>query len=202
MSRCAAVVVGASAGGIAAVRTLLGRLSPGFPVPILLVLHIGGRANVDFGPVFGDKIALRVKEADEKESSKAATVYVAPAGYHLLVERGGTLSLSVDEPVNFSRPSIDVLFESAATAFGRKLVAVLMTGASRDGADGLKRVKAAGGRVLIQDPVEAEARVMPQAGIEALGGEVDLVASVERLGDWLEAYRTYPGYEPKECASC
>ena len=116
----------------------------------------------------------------DKEIIKPGWVYVAPANYHMLMEKGGTIALSVDERVNWSRPSIDVLFQSAALACEGRLTSVVLSGANADGAQGTKRVKAAGGLTMAQDPIEAEYRVMPQAAIDT--GAVDLVLGARELG--------------------
>ncbi len=112
------------------------------------------------------KCRLKVKEAEEKEALAAGHVYVAPANYHLLVEKDRTLALSTEDKVNYSRPSIDVLFESAAEVFGRELAGVVLTGGNSDGTRGLRRIKSRGGLALVQDPASAEAPTMPQAAID------------------------------------
>lgn len=181
-----AVVIGASAGGLAAVRRLVSSIGPAFPMPIILVMHITGRVNVDYGAIFGRTPNITAKEADDKDMTKAAWLYVAPAGYHLLAERDGTLALNIDPTVNFSRPSIDVLFESASVAYGRDLVGILMTGANSDGAKGLLKIRQRGGRVAVQSPADAESKVMPQAALAALIDAPDLVGTAEELGKWLD----------------
>jgi two-component system chemotaxis response regulator CheB len=180
-----AVVIGASAGGIAAMRELVAQLPRSFPVPILLVLHIKGRVNADYSRLFGDPAPLGAKEADDKEVPIAGRIYVAPAGYHLLVETDGSLSLSIDPLVNFSRPSIDVLFETAAIAHGPDLAGVLLTGANGDGAAGLAAIRQRGGRVAVQDPASAEASAMPEAALKALKARPDCVGRPLVLGAWL-----------------
>lgn len=117
--------------------------------------------------LFRSTCAVSVKEAEDKEDIASGTVYVAPADYHLLVEKTGILSLSIDDPVSFARPAIDVLFESAADAYGDRLVAVILTGANRDGAEGVRAVHAAGGRVLVQSPTSAESPIMPESALAA-----------------------------------
>lgn len=178
------VVIGASAGGITAVGELLTHLGR-YPVPMALVLHIGGRVNVDYEPIFGGRGTL-AKEAEEKELLEPGWLHVAPAGYHMLVEADGTVSLSVDAPVRHSRPSIDVLFESSASAFGAAVLAVLLTGANDDGAAGVAAVRRAGGRVAIQNPAGAERREMPDAGLAALAGRPDCVGNLREIATWLQ----------------
>lgn len=175
----AAVVVGASAGGIAATRALLHELPAELPCPVLLVQHIQAHPALDFAVVYaGSRLAVR--EAEDKMVTASGTLYVAPAGYHLLVERDGTLSLSVDEPVSYARPSIDVLFESAAETYAERLVAVVLTGANADGAAGVVAVKRRGGKAFIQDPQTAEVRTMPEAAIARVAP--DLIGSPAVLG--------------------
>lgn len=162
-----AVVIGASAGGVQALLALLPCLPGDFPAPILVVLHVpADRSNV-LAPLFAARCALIVKEAEDKEAAVPGVVYFAPSDYHMLVEADGALALSSDEPVNYSRPSIDVLFESAADAYGTGLVGVVLTGANEDGALGLRAVEAAGGVAIVEDPAFAYASSMPEAARRA-----------------------------------
>ncbi|MFH1489659.1 MAG: chemotaxis protein CheB, partial [Pseudomonadota bacterium] len=130
-----------------------------------------------------ERCELKVKQADEKEDILSGVIYLAPPGYHLMVEEDRTFSLSVDEPVNFARPSIDVLFETAAEVYGEKLVGVVLTGASADGSHGLKRVKESGGLAVVQDPETAEVGIMPRAAVDA--SEVDYILPLEEIGPFL-----------------
>jgi len=184
-----AVVIGTSAGGVQALLQVLPQLPSDFPVPVLAVIHIpADRSNV-LAPLFASKCKLVVKEAEDKETAAPGVVYFAPSDYHLLVEANGDLALSSDEAVNFSRPSIDILFESAADTYGEGLLAILMTGANDDGARGLKVIAAAGGHVIIEDPATAYARAMPEAGlkfcpkarVESLRGIADQLKAIEAL---------------------
>lgn len=161
-------VLGASAGGQAALRRILGALPPDFPAPLLVVQHRGPRGGKFLIRDLDEATALSVKEADEKEPVRPGVVYVAPANYHLLVETDGYLSLSVGERVQFARPSIDVLFEAAADAWGPRLVGGVLTGANRDGSAGLRRVADRGGFALVQDPDKAESAAMPRAALAAV----------------------------------
>ncbi|WP_260929226.1 chemotaxis protein CheB [Novosphingobium sp. 9] len=165
--RAQAVVIGASAGAIDALLRILPRLPADYPIPVLVVVHLPAGRRSELSAVFGARCALTVQEAEDKQSVSAGEVIFAPPNYHLLVEAGGNLSLSVDDPVFFSRPAIDVLFESAADAYGPGLVAVVLTGASRDGAAGLSAVARAGGETIVQDPDTASARTMPDAALGA-----------------------------------
>ncbi len=161
-----AVVIGTSAGGLAALSRLVSGLSSHFPLPILVVQHVPAGTPTQLAEIFQRKTGLRVKEADEKEALRPATLYFAPPGYHLLLESDRSLSLSQDDAVHFSRPSIDVLFESAADALGPALLGILLTGANEDGAAGLAAIHHAGGLTIVQDPAEAEVATMPRAALQ------------------------------------
>lgn len=168
MNRYRAGVLGASAGGQAALRRILGALGADFPAPLLVVQHRGPQGGEFLIRDLDEATALSVQEAEEKEPVRPGVVYVAPANYHLLVETDGHLSLSVGERVQFARPSIDVLFEAAADAWGPRLVGAVLTGANRDGSAGLRRVADRGGFALVQDPAEAESAAMPRAALAAV----------------------------------
>jgi two-component system chemotaxis response regulator CheB len=162
-----AVAIGASAGAVQALQVILPRLPVGYPLPVLVVVHVPpDRSNVLL-PLFQTKCRIPVKEAEDKEPMVGGVIYFAPSDYHLLVEADGALALSNDEPVNYSRPSIDVLFESAADAYGPALVGVILTGANNDGAAGLKAVTDAGGVAIVEDPAKAYASAMPDAALDA-----------------------------------
>ena len=159
------VVMGASAGGIEALGTLLPPLAQDFRVPIVVALHLPPDRPSLLSELFAPRCHLRVKEAEDKEPLEPGVIYFAPPAYHLLIEREKCFSLSVEEPVHYSRPSIDVLFESAADAMGSRAMGVLLTGANADGADGLATLEATGGMVVVQDPSTAAAREMPEQGV-------------------------------------
>jgi len=162
-----AIAIGASAGAVQALQVILPRLPVGYPLPVLVVVHVPpDRSNVLL-PLFQSKCRMRVKEAEDKEPMDGGVIYFAPSDYHMLVEADGALALSNDEPVNYSRPSIDVLFESAADAYGPALVGVILTGANNDGAAGLKAVTDAGGVAIVEDPAQAYASAMPDAALDA-----------------------------------
>lgn len=161
-----AIAIGTSAGGLEALSVLVSGLEAGFRLPLLVVQHVPPSGPTQLAEIFQRKTGLRVKEADEKEPIEGGTLYFAPPGYHLLVEQDRTLSLSQDEPVHFSRPSIDVLFESAADAWGSAVGGVLLTGANEDGAAGLEAIHLAGGLTVVQDPAEAEIDTMPRAALQ------------------------------------
>jgi two-component system chemotaxis response regulator CheB len=162
----AAVVIGASVGAIDALSAILPALPAGYPLPVLVVVHVPPDKKSLLADLFAERCGLTVKEAEDKEPIVDGTIYFAPSDYHL-VEPDFTLSLSNEEPVLYSRPAIDVLFESAADAYGDSLVAVVLTGASSDGAHGLRAVIDAGGRGLVQDPADAEGIAMPSAALRS-----------------------------------
>ncbi len=180
-----AVVIGASAGGIAALEKVLSKLKNNCTLSILIVQHIsadGGRYLVEH---FGSSCDLPVQEAEDKEKIEPGTIYFAPANYHLLVEREKTMALSIDAKVNYSRPAIDVLFTTAAEAYGQKLVGVVLTGANADGAAGLARIKDMGGLTVVQSPESAEVATMPQAAIDSTA--VEHILDISEIGLFLDA---------------
>jgi two-component system chemotaxis response regulator CheB len=165
------IAIGASAGAIETLRIVLASIPGSFGAALLLVIHVPANRESVLAEVLARHCALRVREATDKEKIEEGTVYVAPSGYHLLVEPDKTLSLSVDAPVNYSRPSIDVLFESAAYAYRDRLLGIVLTGANEDGADGLVAVRRSGGLAWVQDPSSAAAAVMPRSAIERAGAD-------------------------------
>lgn len=182
-----AVVVGASAGGIEALFVLLEGLPAAYPLPILVVLHLPEHHESRLAEVFAPRLALPSHEA-AAHAPITRGVSFAPAGYHLLVEPDRTFSLSCEPPVLFSRPSIDVLMESCADAYGAKLCGILLTGASADGARGLARIRAAGGLAAVQSPQEAQHPVMPGAAVALADPQLvlplaQLHALLQRLGE-------------------
>jgi two-component system chemotaxis response regulator CheB len=176
------VVVGASWGGLRAVATLLEGLPPWFEPAVVVVQHRGPGPSLGLADALAGRSALPVVEATDKEPIRPGHAYLAPPDYHLLVERDA-LVLSIDEPEGFSRPSIDVLFESAADAYGAEVAGVLLTGASDDGANGLQRIRRRGGVGVVQDPETAERRRMPDAGIAA--GGAHRVLPIEKIAAFL-----------------
>lgn len=162
-----AVAIGASAGAIQALLKILPALPEDYALPVLVVIHVPSGRRSELTTLFAAKCRLAVCEGEDKQPIDAGTIIFAPPDYHMQVEPGGTISLSADEPVFFSRPSIDVLFESAADAYGPGLVGVVLTGANEDGALGLRAVAEAGGMTLVQDPASAYARAMPEAALAA-----------------------------------
>jgi two-component system chemotaxis response regulator CheB len=167
-----------------ALKLLLGQLPADFPLPLLVVQHISPDAGDGLARLLDDLCAIRVKEADEREAAVPATAYLAPPNYHLLVEKDGILALSADPPVSHARPSIDVLFESAAEVFGPELIGVVLTGANFDGSQGLKAIKQKGGVAIVQDPADAAAQQMPLSALAAT--EVDYVLALDEIAPLLK----------------
>jgi two-component system chemotaxis response regulator CheB len=161
--RVDAIVIGASAGGVDVLSSILPALPQGLRAPVFVVLHQPPDRRSVLTEIFRRKCALPVHEAEDKEPVEPGTVYFAPPNYHLLIERGPSLALSLDDLVQFSRPSIDVLFHSAAEVYGRRLLGIVLTGWNEDGAAGLLAIRRANGITIVQDPATAEAPVMPQA---------------------------------------
>jgi two-component system chemotaxis response regulator CheB len=166
LPRVEAIVVGASAGGVEALLSLLVPLRRGFALPIIIVLHLPDERRSQLAEVFARRLELPVHEAIDKQEIVTGTVYFATPGYHLSVEQDRSLSLSLEDRVHYSRPSIDYLFESAAHVYGPTLAAVLLTGANHDGARGLAEVKRYGGLTVVQDPEEAQVATMPRAALK------------------------------------
>lgn len=160
------VVIGASAGALEALSVILPALPATFGLPVVVVVHLPPDKRSILAQLFQAKCRIQVREAEDKEPISAGTVYFAPPDYHLLVESGKSLALSRDEPVLFSRPSIDVLFEAAADAYGSGVIAIILTGANQDGAEGMQAVVAAGGTAIVQDPIGAFSGAMPEAAMK------------------------------------
>jgi two-component system chemotaxis response regulator CheB len=167
MTAARAVVIGASAGALEALSVILPALPEDFALPVFIVVHIPPDKKSVLAELFRAKCALPVREVEDKEPILGGTIYFAPPDYHLLVEDELTLSLSVEEQVLFSRPSIDVLFESASDVYGPGLVGLVLTGANHDGASGLRSIVSAGGVALVQSPKVAFSAAMPEAAISA-----------------------------------
>jgi len=161
------VVVGTSWGGLSALRELIVGFPPSLGVPVVVVQHRHRQSDHLLTTLLQDETTLCVCEVEDKAPMTAGNVYVAPADYHLLIE-GGFFALSTDEPVRFSRPSIDVTFQSAADVYGARAVGVVLTGANADGAQGLRRIVSRGGLAFVQLPATAESPTMPQAAIDAV----------------------------------
>ncbi|HLJ75683.1 MAG TPA: chemotaxis protein CheB [Thermoanaerobaculia bacterium] len=176
------IVIGSSWGGMSALQTILCALPPDFHTPIAIAQHRHRQSAEGLPDFYRRSCKVRVVDADDKQRIDPSTIYFAPADYHLLVENG-SFDLSCDEAVRYSRPSIDVLFESAADAYGPRLIGVVLTGANDDGAAGAKRIKKRGGLLVVQDPKTAEAPQMPQAAIAA--APVDRILPLEEIAPYL-----------------
>ena len=185
--RFEAAVIGASAGGVAALMDILPGLSPDVPVPVVVVVHmLRGRAS-QLADLFASRLQAPVREAADKADVAPGAVYFAPADYHLSVENDATFSLS-NEPLHiFSRPAIDFAMQSAADAYGPAVVGILLTGASHDGAAGLAAIGAAGGLTVVQDPQEAQSPLMPKEAIRLRAP--DLVLTLKQIRALLAALR-------------
>ena len=178
-----AVVVGVSVGGLEALSVLIPALPGDFPLPVVVVQHRRPDSDDFLARHLDEQSRLAVKEADDKEPLRPGTVYLAPAGYHLLIEEDGTFALSVDRRVNHCRPAIDVLFDSAADAYGDKVIGVILTGSNADGSRGLKHIKQCGGLAVVQYPDSAEADCMPRKAVEAT--TVDRLLALEEIAPFL-----------------
>lgn len=166
-----AIVIGCSAGGMRALRVLLSGVRADLDVPLFAVCHTGSEDVTTLCELIAASSAIPVREARERHLAAPGTAYIAPGGYHLLVEENGRMALSTDERVTFARPAIDVLFDSAAGVYGNRLVGIVMTGANHDGAAGLARIRQRGGIAIVQEPCDAEAPTMPQAALDIAGAD-------------------------------
>ncbi|CAN5527708.1 chemotaxis protein CheB [soil metagenome] len=162
-----AVVIGASAGAVEVLSSILPNLSKSTPFPVFVVVHLPPHGESAISQLFKEMCEMRVKEAEDKETIESGVIYFAAPDYHMLVEPNLYLSLSNEEPVRYSRPSIDVLFESAADVYKERLVGIILSGANSDGAMGLREVSNRGGTCFVQDPREALCTAMPVAALTA-----------------------------------
>jgi two-component system, chemotaxis family, protein-glutamate methylesterase/glutaminase len=174
-----AIVIGVSSGGLNAMKIMFSILPHEFSIPIVIVQHIGARSENIWVQLLNDKCKLEIKEADEKEKIEKGKIYIAPPNYHLLIEQDRTFTLTVDERVNYARPSIDVLFETAAEAYQNKLIGIVLTGSNNDGSKGLKRIKEYGGLTIVQQPDTAESSFMPASAIATV--QPDYILPLEAI---------------------
>jgi len=177
--RYEAIVIGVSSGGMNAMKALFANLPKDFKLPVIIVQHVSQHSDNIWIQLLNDKSSLEIKEADEKERIENGKVYIAPSNYHLLVEKDKTFSLSTDERVNFARPSIDVLFETAADAYKQTLIGVVLTGSNNDGSRGLKQIKELGGLTIVQQPQTAESPYMPASAIAT--SQPDYILPLEEI---------------------
>ena len=178
-----AVVIGASAGGLEAITEVLSSLGQNWAIPIIIAMHRSPDSDRSMVEFLDDKLPLKVKEAESWEKISSGTVYFAAPDYHLLVEKNEFLTYSLDAKVNFSRPSIDVLFETSADVYKENLIGIILTGANNDGSEGLKKIKNAGGLTIVQAPETAEHPEMPKAAISTVGP--DYVLPLNKIGGFL-----------------
>jgi two-component system chemotaxis response regulator CheB len=177
------IVIGVSTGGAKALKAILSDLPSEFALTVIIAMHRYKDTGDYLERSLDKECKMHVKQADEKEEIKAGVVYVAPPNYHLLIEDDGTFSMSVEGAVNYARPSVDVVFESAAEVYGQGLIGVILTGANKDGSLGLKKIKEASGLAIVQTPETSEAADMPRAAIAAVNP--DYVLPLEKIGPLL-----------------
>ena len=180
-----AITIGGSAGALEALSLIFSVLPTKFNLPIIIICHLHPGDDGGLVEFFSQQKAgiFKVKEVVDKELVQTGHIYFPPANYHLLVEREKTFALSIDEKVNYSRPSIDVFFESAALAWGNELIGILLTGANKDGAVGIQAIKRHGGLTIAQNPEDAAHPVMPLAAINT--GSVDKILSLTEICEFL-----------------
>jgi two-component system chemotaxis response regulator CheB len=181
--RIEAIVIGASAGGVEALGLILPALPAKFGPSLLIVLHLPRERPSLLVEIYEKRCALPIREADDKEPIEPGTVYFAPPDYHMLVERNRQIALSTDEPVHFSRPSVDVLFESAADVYADRLLGVILTGANQDGAAGLHAIHRAGGVTVVQQPDSAKVPLMVVSALQR--NPADFVLSLPQIAELL-----------------
>jgi two-component system chemotaxis response regulator CheB len=181
------MVIGGSAGSLTWVLRIVSLLRDSMNVAVLIVMHrMAYQEDNILQEVIMSRTSFDVREVDDKDALQPGVIHVAPPDYHVLVEKDGTLTLDDSEKVNFSRPSIDVTFESAAESFGQTLVAVLLSGANADGASGLLKVKEKGGWVVIQDPASADFPFMPQKAMDQVAPNLVISeGNITRIADFL-----------------
>lgn len=183
MKHCEALIIGGSAGSLEVLLKVLPDLEVKLLFPIIIVLHRkSGQDNI-LVDLLASKTKLSVKELQEKEEISAGIIYIAPPNYHLLIENNKTFSLDASEKINFSRPSIDVAFESAAEIYGDQLVGLLLSGANSDGTAGLQKIKQNGGKAVVQNPKTSVVSIMPESALENV--LVDAVLNAEEIASYI-----------------
>ncbi|WP_423149244.1 chemotaxis protein CheB [Rubrolithibacter danxiaensis] len=183
MKQTKLIAIGGSAGSLNVIIKLLPRLKPDFNIPLVIVLHRKKAINSSLAAIFSHKTPLNVKEVEDKDPILPGNVYLAPADYHLLIEKEGTFSLDASEKILFSRPSIDVTFETAAEAYRESLTCFLLSGANADGTRGLQKVREYGGTVVIQNPSTAEISFMPNHALANL--DIDFVLDCNEMATFI-----------------
>lgn len=174
------VMIGGSAGSLDVVLKIIDALPAAIAASLVIVLHRKNSNDTILVDLLSSKTSLRVKEAEEKEPIRPGHLYIAPADYHLLIEKDFSFSLDDSEKVNYSRPSIDVSFESASDTYGPAVIGVLLSGANTDGVEGLREIKEQGGLTIVQEPASAEVDYMPRQAIKSV--EIDIIADADRIG--------------------
>jgi two-component system chemotaxis response regulator CheB len=187
MTGCEALVIGGSAGSLEVLLKALPVLDDNLTFPIIVVIHRKHGADSLLPDLLSSRTRLRVKEIDEKEAINAGTIFIAPSDYHLLIEQNRTFSLDYSEKINYSRPAIDVTFQTAAEVYKNKLACLLLSGSNADGVNGLKTVKRWGGLTLIQDPDSAQVSYMPAQAKQQV--EIDEILSIENIGEFINSLK-------------
>ena len=172
-------VIGGSAGSLQVIVSILTALGKNYPMPVVVVLHRNGGFESSLEDLLSSRTNQAIKEVEEKDFLNPGFVYICPADYHVLLEEDGSFSLDYSERVNFSRPSIDVTFRSAADVYGEGVIALILSGGNADGAEGMQYVKQRGGYTIVQDPDTAEVPYMPKQAL--LRMTVDVIAATEEL---------------------
>ncbi len=181
------ILIGGSAGSFQSIINILNNLPDNYNVPVFLCLHRLKHVRGGFVEALSIKSQLKVIEPEDKEMIMGGKVYLAPANYHMYLEVTNSIALSTEEPVNHSRPSIDLTFKSAAYAFGDKVIGILLSGANKDGAEGLREIKEYGGTVIVQDPDEASVPVMPQSALNVV--EPDYIMTINEIITYLNTIK-------------
>lgn len=183
MKGCKALIIGGSAGSLDVLLKVLPALDPEIGFPVIIVVHRKHGADSLLPDLLSSRTTLKVKEVDEKETIHAGTVYIAPSDYHLLIEQDHTFSLDYSEKINFSRPAIDVTFQTAAEVYKNKLACLLLSGSNSDGVEGLKSVKEWRGLAIVQDPNSAQVPYMPEQAIKNVA--IDAVLPIEAMAEFI-----------------
>ena len=190
------IVIGVSAGGTDALCEILTTLPASFPLPIVIVQHLHPEQNGYMLEHLKQIWQINVEEAIDKSAIKKGNIYFAPPNYHLLIEDENTFALSVDEKVCYARPSVDVLFKSAADVYGESILAIILTGANSDGTEGIKYIKKKGGMAIAQDPKDAYSSLMPQSAIDT--GKIDKVLTLSKISNILHRIAKSKNYTKRE----
>jgi len=181
--KCKAIVIGGSAGSLNAIIEILKEINNDIKIPIIILVHLSDDYENELPKILDKYVKGIIKEAEDKEEIKENIIYIAPSMYHLQIEDNLKFSLLYSEKVNFSRPSIDILFETAAESYNGELLGILLTGANSDGAKGLKRIEELGGYVIVQEAITAYSAIMPEAAIKIL--KKPKILNLKKIGEYL-----------------